>query len=55
MRWMQAKELAAIWRVPVGTVRYWASVEQWPRTITRPTRYDPQVAQDTYERRRPAP
>lgn len=50
--WQTGPQLAALWRVPLGTVRYWASVDRWPRTHTRPTRYDPEAAQASYERRR---
>lgn len=50
--WQTGPQLAALWRVPLGTVRYWASVDHWPRTHTRPTRYDPEAAQASYERRR---
>ena len=50
--WQTAPDLAALWRVPVGTVRRWASEDRWPRTVTRPVRYDPEYAQDSYDRRR---
>ena len=48
---MSAAELAAIWRIPVSTVRRWASEDAWPRTRTRPIRYDPDTAQDSHDRR----
>jgi hypothetical protein len=49
---MSATELAAIWRVPAGTVRRWASEDKWPRTRFRPIRFDPEKAQESYDRRR---
>ena len=51
---MSGPELAKVWRIPLGTVRRWASEDRWPRTRTRPVRYDPEAAQVSYERRRVA-
>ena len=50
--WLTGPQLAALWRVPVGTVKRWAHEDRWPRTLTRPTRYDPEAAQDGHDRRR---
>ena len=47
---MSAAELATLWRIPVERVRVWAVRYDWPRTRTRPYRYDPVLAQETYER-----
>jgi len=47
---MSATELATLWRIPVERVRVWAVRYDWPRTRTRPYRYDPLPAQETYER-----
>lgn len=49
--WLTADQLARLWRVPVGTVWRWASEDRWPRTRSRPTRYDPEAAQAGHDRR----
>lgn len=50
--WLTGPQLSTLWRVPLGTVKRWAHEDSWPRTSTRPTRYDPDAAQRTYENRR---
>ena len=54
---MSAGELAAVWRIPVATVRRWiyedmGAEHEWPRTVTMPYRYDPDAAQAALDRRR---
>ena len=52
MRWLTAADLARLWRIPLPTIWRWASEDQWPRTRTRPVRYDPDAAQASLDRRR---
>lgn len=47
-----AADLAALYRVPPGTIYAWASTDRWRRTITRPRRYSMADAQASFDRRR---
>lgn len=51
--WLTGEQLANLWTVPLGTIRYWAHTDQWPRRGHRPTWYDAQAAQTTHDTRRP--
>jgi len=37
--YVTARDLARLFRVPVGTIYRWASEDQWRRTRYRPIRY----------------
>jgi hypothetical protein len=52
MRWRSARELSDVWRVPIGTVRRWASEDNWPRIPGYPVLYDGEKAEDSYARRK---
>lgn len=47
-----ARDLAALYRVPAGTIYAWASTDRWRRTVTRPRRYSIADAQASYDRRK---
>ena len=54
MTWISARELAAIYRVPIGTIYRWANEDDWPRIgWGRHTRYQHERAEETYHARRP--
>src|SRR5262245_16506307 len=50
--WATARDLAAMYQVPRGTIYAWASLDHWHRTTTIPRRYGLSDAQASYERRR---
>jgi hypothetical protein len=51
--YLTAAQLAFLLDVPKGTIWYWASVDQWPRTADRlTTRYLASAAQASYDARR---
>jgi hypothetical protein len=52
--WLSARDLAAVYRIPLGTVYGWASTDHWQRTTTWPRKYSLGDAQASYERRRGA-
>lgn len=50
--YLTSGDLALLWKIPAGTVRRWASEDNWRRTHTRPVRFDVADAQAGYDRRR---
>lgn len=50
--WLTAAQLSEVLRVPIGTVWFWASEDQWRRLDRRPKRYHNDDAQASYEARR---
>lgn len=49
-----AADLARTYRVPLGTIYRWASLDQWRRTDPRhrPVRYHPEDADSSYVKHR---
>jgi hypothetical protein len=50
-----ARDLSHLYRVPLGTVYYWASADRWRRTTGRPKGYHRSDAQRSYDRRHVPP
>ncbi len=49
---LSAADLATLFRVPVGTIYYWAHDDHWRRTKGRPVLYHHADANASYARRR---
>lgn len=52
--YLSASDLAAIWRIPIGSVYRMASEDGWRRTRYRPVRYHMDDAHASYTKRRKA-
>lgn len=53
--WLTAVELSEVWDVPLKTVERWARVADWPSAGVRPSRYDTNAAQRTFDAFRGVP
>ena len=51
-RYETAAGLARLYRIPRGTIYYWAHVDEWRRLPGRPVGYLRADAQASYDRRR---
>lgn len=49
---LTASQLSQLFRVPVGTVHYWAHEDTWRRDGEKPRRYHSEDAQASFDRRR---